>query len=87
MKTIEKRLPPKKANTKPTCPGDAECKRCHNSFTPYWIDCIDKWSTHCDQCQVRNIFDGLNMMTPPDLIDQHSKKPALTDAEFKRSLR
>ena len=40
----------------------------------------------CGECGLRNLFDGLDMMTPPELLDKHTLRPALTQAEFRKSL-
>jgi hypothetical protein len=62
------------------------CGRCGKPFTPEFVEIPNRLSSMCDTCKVRNIFDGLGMMTPPELLDEHTTLPALTQDEFKRSL-
>ncbi len=62
------------------------CKRCGKSFEPRYLDALKTMSTHCDTCGVRNIFDGLGFHTPPCLLDKHTKKPTLTESEFRIKL-
>lgn len=63
------------------------CKRCGSEFMPEWIALFKRYAEMCETCKVRNIFDGLDMKTPPELLDRHTKHPALTDSEFKESLK
>ncbi len=35
---------------------------------------------------VRNLFDGLDMPTPPELLDRHTKHPTISEREFKIQL-
>lgn len=67
--------------------SDTICKRCGKPFKPEWLDGLKKWSACCNVCGVRNLFDGLGMKTPPELLDPHTKDPALTEKEFQKSLR
>lgn len=69
----------KKARTQP-------CKRCGKSFKPLWLDALQKWGSMCQECMARNLFDALDLPTPPSLLDRHTKIPALTDREFLRIL-
>lgn len=40
----------------------------------------------CEDCQFRNIMDGLGLPTPPEMLDPHTKDPALTDAEYRKKI-
>lgn len=64
-----------------------ECKRCHRTFMPKWIEGLAIWQHCCETCGARNLFDAMDLPTPPELIDCHSLRPTLTDGEFKRKLR
>ena len=64
----------------------AVCGRCRKAFIPEWNDLMKRPTTMCETCRVRNIFDGLGMMTPPEMLDEHTLRPALTDSEFRRSI-
>jgi hypothetical protein len=64
------------------------CKRCGKDFHPKPTRLLTKPMTECcETCQCRNLFDGLDMPTPPELLDRYTKLPALTDAEWRRKLR
>lgn len=62
------------------------CPRCGNPFEPIKLKALGKMSRFCDTCGLRNIIDGLDMPTPPELLDSHSKIPTLTEEEFQRKL-
>ena len=64
------------------------CNRCGNRFDPAKnpLKLKIKEVTHCTTCMCRNLFDALNLPTPPELLDKHSKLPTLTDREFRKSL-
>lgn len=66
----------------------ATCRRCGNRFVPKptGIKSVP-WSRCCETCGVRNLFDGLGMKTPPELLDYYTKNPALTEREFKEWLK
>ena len=63
------------------------CKRCGKPFEPEPLD-IPTWpmTTCCDTCRMRNLFDGLDLPTPPDLLDIHTKWPTLSQDEFQTKL-
>lgn len=63
------------------------CKRCGKRFTPKWLDCLHKFSECCNTCGVRNILDGLGMVTPPELLDRYTLKPTLSEREFQVEIR
>lgn len=66
----------------------ALCKRCGEPFNPKPTKLKTTPMTRCcETCSVRNIFDGLDLPTPPELLDRHSKLPTLSEAEFRRKLR
>ena len=69
-------------------PSDyAACKRCGKSFRPKPTKLrITKMTTCCETCQCKNLFDGLDLPTPPGLLDRHTKHPTLTDAEWRKKL-
>lgn len=63
------------------------CKRCGQLFKPKRLPVKTiPWSTCCDVCGLRNLFDGLGMPTPPELLDPHTKIPSLTKAEYVKKL-
>jgi len=43
-------------------------------------------STCCDSCSFKNLIDALDLPTPPNLLDPHSKNPTLSAEEFHRQL-
>ena len=62
---------------------DAECKRCGKIFQPKQTKLrTHKMTTCCEACEFRNILDGLDLPTPPSMVDRHTKNPTLTDAEW-----
>lgn len=63
------------------------CKRCGTPFKPEWLDAINKMSSCCATCQVRNLHDGLGLPTPPSLLDKHTLRPTLTREEYYRKLK
>lgn len=69
-------------------PSDyAACKRCGKPFQPKPTKLrITKMTTCCETCQCKNLFDGLDLPTPPGLLDRHTKHPTLTDAEWRKKL-
>src|ERR1035437_2530437 len=63
------------------------CKRCGKPFEPKPIRLKTKTMTECcETCQCRNFFDGLDMPTPPALLDRYTKLPTLTDKEWHKKL-
>jgi hypothetical protein len=63
------------------------CRRCGKLFTPKPTKLKTIPMTRCcETCQYKNLFDGLDLPTPPDLLDRHTKHPTLTDAEWRRKL-
>lgn len=66
--------------------AEKECPRCHRPFKPVWQEAIKIWSRFCEDCQIKNLFDWLELPTPPDMLDQHTKRPCLTKEEFRRKL-
>lgn len=65
-------------------PMKRRCKRCGKWFFPELRSLGS--GVCCDQCCVRNLFDGLGLPTPPELLDQHTKYPTLTQAEYQKKL-
>ena len=63
------------------------CKRCGQPFESVLLDAINQMSTCCKLCSMRNLHDGLGLPTPPELLDPHSKDPALTEEEYQRKLK
>ena len=69
-----------------------KCVRCGRPFNakmlPKFLRKVtpDGRDRHCDTCQTRNLFDGLGMPTPPELLDKHTLKPSLTDRDFQQQL-
>ena len=65
----------------------AKCRRCGRSFTPKPTGLQKQpMSRMCDTCKVRNLLDLLDLPTPPELLDPHSKNPTLTEDEFCKEL-
>lgn len=65
----------------------AICRRCGEPFTPEPTGLKNMPLTRCcDPCKLRNLHDGLDLPTPPDLLDKHTKHPTLTKEEFYRRL-
>lgn len=63
------------------------CKRCGQLFKPKRLPLKTiPWSTCCDVCGLRNLFDGLGMPTPPELLDLHTLIPTLSQDEYRRKL-
>lgn len=64
------------------------CKRCQEKFDPSDVPVFKPGSkpTHCCSCQLRNLFDAFDMPTPPELLDQYTKHPALTTDEYNRMM-
>lgn len=65
------------------------CKRCGDNFDPE--DGLMGKSPlieprHCKTCQTRNLLDGLDLPTPPELLDKHSKHPTLSDRQFQNEI-
>ncbi len=69
-------------------PVTAICKRCGKPFVPKptRIKTVPM-TRHCEHCFARNLIDGMDLPTPPDLLDRYTKNPALTEAEFKAKLK
>jgi hypothetical protein len=64
------------------------CRRCGKPFTPKPTKLKTIPMTRCcETCACRNFFDGLDLPTPPSLLDAHTKHPALTDAEWRKKLK
>ena len=67
--------------------GYAACQRCGKPFQPKPTKLKTIPMTRCcETCQCKNLFDGLDMPTPPSLLDRHTKHPTLTDEEWRREL-
>lgn len=65
------------------------CKRCGKVFTPKrtpFKSRDHKWTRCCELCGLRNLFDGLGMPTPPELLDVHTLIPTLLQEEYRRKL-
>lgn len=63
----------------------AVCKRCEKEFLPKTL--FGKaMSVCCPSCMVRNLSDFLDLPTPPELLDKHTKIPTLTREEFHRKI-
>lgn len=63
------------------------CARCGQPFVPKPTELKTIPMTRmCEDCLVRNLFDALDMPTPPELLDRHSKIPTLSDREYRRKL-
>lgn len=61
----------------------AKCQRCGKPFKPKPNKMSATGMTrHCSACQVRNLFDGLGLPTPPEFLDRHTTIPALTGEEW-----
>lgn len=68
--------------------GYAACARCGKPFQPKPTKLKKIPMTRCcETCQCKNFFDGLDLPTPPSLIDRHTKHPTLSDAEWRKKLR
>lgn len=65
----------------------ANCKRCGKLFEPKPTKLKSiPLTTCCGNCAVRNLFDALDLPTPPELLDKYTKIPTLTEGEFYRRL-
>lgn len=62
------------------------CGRCERVFV-VGRDQIAESEKFCGQCQARNVLDGFGLPTPPELLDPHSRQPALTEGEFQKLLK
>lgn len=63
------------------------CKRCGHLFTPRRTSLKTlKWTRCCDVCGVRNLHDALDLPTPPELLDVHTKHPTLSKEEYAKEL-
>jgi DNA-directed RNA polymerase subunit RPC12/RpoP len=60
----------------------AACKRCGKQFQPERRKLLKTMSMCCRACEFKNFFDGLDLPTPPNLLDRHTKHPTLTQAEW-----
>jgi len=69
-------------NQNPGEPPSKICNRCEKPFEPVWNNRIGFWSRCCRDCGNRNLYDMLELKTPPALLDKHTVSPALTDDEF-----
>ncbi len=66
----------------------ALCLRCGKPFIPKPTKLKTiKLTRHCETCQCRNLFDALDMPTPPELLDKYTKHPTLTEKEYYRKLK
>ena len=61
------------------------CLRCGNPFVPFETPMGQ--ARHCRTCAARNIYDFLELPTPPLLLDKHTKIPALTNEEWDSKIR
>jgi len=91
MKAKTKKQPPSKSANPRSGVGISEllaaCIRCGKPFKPEPTGLqITKMSTCCDECKFRNLMDGLDLPTPPEMLDRHTKLPTLTDEEYRRKL-
>lgn len=60
------------------------CNRCGEPFEPRPTRLKKLGMTRCcEKCQFRNLMDGLGLPTPPDMIDRHTRHPALTQDEYR----
>jgi hypothetical protein len=63
------------------------CPRCGNQFTPQPTGIkLMPMTRHCDDCRFRNLLDGLDLPTPPEYLDHHTKHPTLSEWEFREKL-
>ena len=62
------------------------CKRCQKPFEPRWLKELRKQSECCIDCSYRNLMDGLDLPTPPEYLDRHTKHPTLTQEEYKKEV-
>lgn len=58
------------------------CKRCGKLFIPEPLFKSGKLPLCCDDCCVKNLTDALGFPTPPDMLDRHTLRPTLTEAEY-----
>ncbi len=64
------------------------CRRCGKPFRPKPTNLkITKMTTHCINCQCRNLFDAFDLPTPPELLDKYTKHPTLTETEYRQKLK
>lgn len=50
------------------------CKRCGCDFEPVWLEALKQHSAFCEPCGVRNLFDGLGVVTPAQMADRYTLK-------------
>jgi hypothetical protein len=64
------------------------CKRCEKPFTPRPIHLggTKRMTRMCEDCQFRNLMDGLGLPTPPCLLDRHTKVPTLSEREYNQTI-
>lgn len=62
------------------------CKRCGKPYSPRWLAGLQKFSACCESCGVRNLFDALDLPTPPVMLDKFTKHPTLTEAEYHKEI-
>ncbi len=43
-------------------------------------------SDFCEACQCRNLMDGLNLPTPPEMLDKYTRNFTLTQEEFQKKM-
>lgn len=68
--------------------SQSTCKRCGKPFTPEPSRLKAMGMTRCcKQCQFRNLMDGLDIPTPPAMLDRHTKVPTLTDREYRKAMK
>lgn len=65
-------------------PVETACARCQKPFIPEWCDAPAMWGRCCETCTARNLFDGLDLPTPPELLDRFTILPTLTRDEYRR---
>lgn len=71
--------------TEALAPAHLLCRRCGQPFTPKPTKLKTIPMTRCcETCACRNLLDGLDLPTPPSLLDRQTKHPTFTDAEWLR---
>lgn len=70
------------------------CPRCHQPFKPRLHEVLVQYlgveasmAKFCEDCEIRQLLDSGNLPTPPELLDPHSRNPALSDDAYQRKLR
>lgn len=62
------------------------CNRCGKEFPPKFCAPLKRFYNHCDQCRLRNLFDCLDLPTPPEMLDKFSRNPTLSERQYHKSL-